>query len=274
MKSKDIIKGLQNQGVRTVWLEEEEKWYLAVVDLIRLLTESKQPKAYWQNLKRRMAKEGYTVQHYRKMMLTDVVGHRRRTVVMDLEQFFRMVQSVRTPQAEGWRTWLAQVGEEEVKEAYDPERGIDRALENWRKMGRDEKWILQRLMSQGTRSKLTRYWGSHGIKESEEFRMLTNMIHAGWSELTVQEHKELKGLRSQNLRDHMTEAELIFTALAEMAVRQIAEGRDATGYEENAISVEKGAGIAGKARKQLEKYAGRKVVTDQNFRAGSDEKNK
>lgn len=270
MKPKDIIKGLQTQGVRTIWVEEEEKWYFALMDLIRLLTENKHPKAYWQGLKKRLVREGYTVQISRSMTLSDVVGNRRKTLVVDMKQFFRIVQSIRTPRAESWKSWLAQVGEEEVKEAYDPERGVDRALDNWRKMGRDEKWILQRMMSQGARSKLTQYWGSHGIRESEEFRALTNRIHSGWSKLTVQEHKELKGLRSQNLRDHMTEAELIFTTLAEMAARQIAESRNATGYEENAVSAEKGAGIAGDARKKLEKQSGNKIVTNENFLTQGD----
>lgn len=227
MKPKDIIKSLQEQRVRTVWDEGEEKWYLAVMDVVRLLTESGHPKSYWHSLRRRVLKEGYTgLAKCRVMILTGLDGRKRKVTVVDLEQFLRLVQSVRHPNAEHWRKWLAQ------------------------------------------------YWGNHNIKDSDEFRSLTNLIHQGWSRMTVQEHKEMKGLKSQNLRDHMTEAELIFTALAEMAVRQIAECRQAIGYEENVFPAEKGSSIAGEARQQLEKHIGHRIITAENFRDPQDETEK
>ena len=275
MKPKDIIKSLQEQRVRTVCDEGEEKWYLAVMDVVRLLTESGHPKSYWHSLRRRVLKEGYTgLSKCRVMILTGLDGRKRKVTVVDLEQFLRLVQSVRHPNAEHWRKWLAQSGTEVIRESYDPERSLDRALDNWRRMGRDEKWILQRMMSQETRNRLTQYWGNHNIKDSDEFRSLTNLIHQGWSRMTVQEHKEMKGLKSQNLRDHMTEAELIFTALAEMAVRQIAECRQAIGYEENVFPAEKGSSIAGEARQQLEKHIGHRIITAENFRDPQDETEK
>lgn len=192
-------------------------------------------------------------------------GKMRKTDALDVEGCLRLVQSVPSPKAEPVKLWLAKVGYERMKEMADPSTAIDRARDTYKKLGRSEKWIQQRMMGQETRNKLTDYWKDHEIKEGEEFAILTNIIHQEWSGLSVKEHKNLKGLKSQNLRDHMSEAELIFTALAELSTRQIAESDNATGMDENKTSAKKGGKIAREAREKLELQTGQKVVTDNNF---------
>ena len=192
-------------------------------------------------------------------------GKMRKTDALDVEGCLRLVQSVPSPKAEPVKLWLAKVGYERMKEMADPSTAIDRARDTYKKLGRSEKWIQQRMMGQETRNKLTDYWKDHEIKEGEEFAILTNIIHQEWSGLSVKEHKNLKGLKSQNLRDHMSEAELIFTALAELSTRQIAESENATGLDENKTSAKKGGKIAREAREKLELQTGQKVVTDNNF---------
>ncbi len=167
-------------------------------------------------------------------------GKMRLTDVGDVEQIFRLVQSIPSPKAEPFKQWLAKVGYERIKEIQDPEISLDRARENWQNLGRSEKWIQQRMTGQETRNKLTDYWKESGVQKSDDFAFLTNIIHQEWTGLSVQKHKELKGLKSQNLRDHMSEAELIFTALAELSTRQIAETEEAKGVEENALAGKKG----------------------------------
>ena len=188
-----------------------------------------------------------------------------KTDALDVEGCLRLVQSVPSPKAEPVKLWLARVGYERMKEMSDPSTAIDRARETYQKLGRSEKWIQQRMMGQETRNKLTDYWKDHEITQSEEFAILTNIIHQEWTGLSVKEHKNLKGLKSQNLRDHMSEAELIFTALAELSTRQIAESVNATGMEENKKSAKRGGKIAKEAKEKLELETGQKVVSDSNF---------
>lgn len=188
-----------------------------------------------------------------------------KTDALDVEGCLRLVQSVPSPKAEPVKLWLARVGHERMKEMSDPSIAIDRARETYQKLGRSEKWIQQRMMGQETRNKLTDYWKDHEITESEEFAILTNIIHQEWSGLSVKEHKNLKGLKSQNLRDHMSEAELIFTALAELSTRQAAESTQATGLEENKNAAQIGGNIAKHAREEYEERTGGKVVSDSNF---------
>ena len=192
-------------------------------------------------------------------------GKMRKTDVADIKTVFRIIQSVPSKKAEPIKQWLAKVGQERVKEMADPSTAIDRARETYKKLGRSEKWIQQRMTGQETRNKLTDYWSEHDIKEGEEYAILTNIIHQEWSGLSVKEHKNLKGLKSQNLRDHMSEAELIFTALAELSTRQVAESENATGMEENKKAAIKGGRVANRARKDFEATTGQKVVTDSNF---------
>jgi DNA-damage-inducible protein D len=192
-------------------------------------------------------------------------GKLRLTDVADVETLLRLIQSVPSPKAEPIKLWLAKVGYERMQEMTDPERSVDRARENWQKHGRSPKWIQQRMMGQETRNKLTDYWKDHDITKDQEFALLTNIIHQEWAEVSVQEHKRLKGLKSQNLRDHMSEAELIFTALAELSTRQIAESANARGVPENKEAGKKGGGIAKKARLELDEKTGKRVVSGENY---------
>jgi hypothetical protein len=184
------------------------------------------------------------------------------------------VQSIPSQRAEPFKQWLAKVGYERLQEIQDPSLSMDRARENWKNKGRSEKWIQQRMMGQETRNKLTDYWKESGVTEKDEFAFLTNIIHQEWTGLTVKKHKEIKGLKSQNLRDHMSEAELLFTALAELSTRQIAETEKAKGVTENANTGKKGGAIAKNARKELEAKTGKSVVTDENFLAPKKETKK
>ncbi len=259
----------EGHKIRRIYDESTETWYFSVVDIIQVLTQ--QPdfqvaRKYWNKLKERLKNEGsetVTNCHQLKMLAND--GKMRLTDAADPETLLRLIQSVPSPKAEPIKLWLAKVGYERMQELADPERSVNRARENWQKHGRSEKWIQQRMMGQETRNKLTDYWKDHEVKEGEEFAILTNIIHTEWADLTVQEHKKLKGLKSQNLRDHMSEAELIFTALAELSTRQIAESANATGMDENKTASKKGGRIAKQARRELESKTGRSVINGQNF---------
>jgi hypothetical protein len=189
----------------------------------------------------------------------------RETDCANTQNLLRIIQSIPSPKAEPFKQWLAKVGYERLQEINDPSQSIDRARENWQKLGRSEKWIQQRMTGQETRNKLTDYWQESGVKKGDEFAALTNIIHQEWTGLTVKKHKDLKGLKSQNLRDHMSEAELIFTALAELSTRQIAETDEAKGLQENAVASIKGGAVAKNARKELEAKTGKSVVTGENF---------
>jgi hypothetical protein len=182
-----------------------------------------------------------------------------------MEGIFRIIQSIPSPKAEPFKQWLAKVGHDRVQDIADPARSLDRARELWKKHGRSDKWIQQRMTGQETRNKLTDYWKNHNVTEDEEFALLTNLIHQEWSGVSAKKHKDLKGLKNQNLRDHMSEAELIFTALAELSTRQVAESENATGLEENKKASKVGGKIAKRARLELEKKTGKKVVTSENY---------
>ncbi|MEP7095864.1 MAG: BRO family protein, partial [Flavobacterium sp.] len=221
---------------------------------------------YWKVLKNRLLKEGNeTVTNCNQLKLIAEDGKMRLTDVGNVEDIFRLVQSIPSPKAEPFKQWLAKVGYERIQEIQDPAQSIDRARENWKQHGRSEKWIQQRMMGQETRNKLTDYWKEAGIEEKKEFAILTNIIHQEWTGLSVKKHKEVKGLKSQNLRDHMSEAELIFTALAELSTRQIAENDEAKGLPENAVASKKGGAVAKNARIELEQKTGKNIVTGENF---------
>jgi hypothetical protein len=194
-----------------------------------------------------------------------VDGKMRETDLIDTENLLRIIQSIPSPKAEPFKQWLAKVGYERMQEIQDPEMSLERARENWQKFGRSEKWIQQRMTGQETRNKLTDYWKENDVKKGDEFAFLTNIIHQEWTGLTVKDHKDLKGLKSQNLRDHMSEAELIFTALAELSTRQIAETVEAKGVKQNALAGKKGGKIAKDARLALEEKTGKNVITNENF---------
>jgi hypothetical protein len=230
---------------------------------------------YWKVLKSRLIKEGNeTVTNCNQLKLEAEDGKLRLTDVGNVEDIFRLIQSIPSPKAEPFKQWLAKVGYERLQEMNDPSQSIDRARENWQKLGRSEKWIQQRMTGQETRNKLTDYWQESGVKKGDEFAALTNIIHQEWTGLTVKEHRDLKGLKSQNLRDHMSEAELIFTALAELSTRQIAETTKAKGIQENALASKKGGAVAKNARKELESKTDKRVVTGENFLPPTKDKKK
>lgn len=259
----------EGHAIRRSYDEATETWWFSVVDIVQVLTQQpdfKTARKYWNKLKERLAKEGsqlVTNCHQLKMPAAD--GKNYLTDVANAETLLRLVQSVPSPKAEPIKLWLAKVGYERMQELADPARSLARARETWQKQGRSAKWIEQRMTGQETRNKLTDYWAGHDIKQGEEYAILTNIIHQEWSGVGVTAHKNLKGLKTQNLRDHMSEAELIFTALAELSTRQIAESAAATGMTENSAAARTGGRIAKKARLELESKTGRKVVTGENY---------
>ncbi|HPE99717.1 MAG TPA: Bro-N domain-containing protein [Bacteroidales bacterium] len=263
-----------NKKVRRFYDEETEVWYFSVVDIVEALTDSVNPTDYLKKLRKRDPELGtYLGTNCPQIeMLTN--GKKRKTLAGNVKDIFRIIQSIPSPKAEPFKQWLAKVGYERVQEMNDPSLSMDRARENWQKMGRSEKWIQQRMTGQETRNKLTDYWKNAGVKEQDEFALLTNIIHKEWTDLTVKQHKQLKGLKSQNLRDHMSEAELIFTALAELSTRQIADSEQAKGLIENAKASKKGGAVAKNARKELETKTGKSVITGENFLPPAKEKKK
>ena len=269
------IKIFENKKVRSHWDAERETWFFSVIDIIEILTGSTIPKRYWADLKKKLTKEGS--QLYEKIVqlkFEAADGKKYATDCLDTPNLFRVIQSIPSPKAEPFKQWLAKVGYERLQEMNDPSQSIDRARENWQKLGRSEKWIQQRMTGQETRNKLTDYWQESGVKKGDEFAALTNIIHQEWTGLTVKEHKDWKGLKSQNLRDHMSEAELIFTALAELSTRQIAETTKAKGIQENALASKKGGAVAKNARKELESKTDKRVVTGENFLPPAKDKKK
>ncbi len=269
------IKLFEQKKVRSHYDSDKEVWYFSVIDVIEILTESPRPRKYWSALKTKLVAEGSEVsQKLGQLKLAAEDGKMRETDVADTETLLRLIQSIPSPKAEPFKQWLAKVGYERMQEINDPSQSIDRARENWQKQGRSEKWIQQRMTGQETRNKLTDYWQESGVKKGEEFAALTNIIHQEWTGLTVKKHKDLKGLKSQNLRDHMSEAELIFTALAELSTRQIAETEKAKGLQQNAIASKKGGAVAKNARKELETKTGKSVVTGENFLPHKNENKK
>ena len=259
----------EGHKIRRVYDEPTETWWFSVVDIVQVLTQQTDYKAaqnYWKVLKHRLNKEGsQLVTNCNQLKLPAADGKSYLTDVATAETLLRLVQSVPSPKAEPIKLWLAKVGYERMQELADPARSLARARETWQQQGRSAKWIEQRMTGQETRNKLTDYWAGHEIKKGDEFAILTNIIHQEWAGVGIQAHKNLKGLKTENLRDHMSEAELIFTALAELSTRQIAESVVATGMVENTAAAKTGGRIAKKARLELEAKTGRRVVTSENY---------
>ena len=252
--------------VRSHWDEAQEKWYFSVVDVVRVLTDSTNPTDYLKKLRKRDAELGsYLGTNCPQVAMPSASGVMRRTLAADVPTLLRLIQSIPSPKAEPFKQWLAKVGYERMQEIADPAQSLDRARENWQKMGRSDKWIQQRMTGQETRNKLTDYWQTHGVQGSDQFALLTNLIHQEWAGVSVKEHKALKTLKTQNLRDHMSEAELIFTALAELSTRQIAQKEQAQGLSENAKAGVAGGRVARRAKEDLEQLTSQKVVTGSNF---------
>ncbi|MFH1170451.1 MAG: Bro-N domain-containing protein [Candidatus Vogelbacteria bacterium] len=264
-KSTSIVLFNQKQ-VRRFYDDKKEVWYFSIIDVIEILTGTSIPRRYWSDLKNKLKKEGSEV--YEKIVqlkMTAPDGKQRETDSFSTEDLLRVIQSIPSPKAEMFKRWLAKVGYERMQEMSDPEKALNRGREYWQKQGRSEKWIQQRMMGQETRNKLTDYWSEHRVEKGEEFAILTNIIHQEWSELSVKNHKNLKGLKTQNLRDHMSEEELIFTALAELSTRRIAETDKTEGLEANKIPARKGGRIAKDARLALEEKTGKSVLTGENY---------
>ena len=258
------------QSIRRVYDEDTETWWFSVIDVVQVLTQSKSAKRYWSDLKRKLALEAGSEQPYEEIVqlkLTATDGKQRETDCAKAATLLRVIQSIPSPKAEPIKLWLAKVGYERMQEMADPALTLDRARQTWQQHGRSDKWIQQRMTGQETRNKLTDYWREHEIKAGQEFAILTNIIHQEWTGVSVKDHKQAKGLTSHNLRDHMTEAELIFTALAELSTRQIAETTDATGMADNKTAAKAGGGIARQARKHLENQTGKSVVSRENYLA-------
>lgn len=266
MKNINRIEIFEKYKIRKSYNEDTEIWSFSVIDIIQALEVSPDPRNYWKVLKSNLKKEGsQVVTNINQLKMVAEDGKMRLTDVADAEVILRLVQSVPSKKAEPIKMWLAKAGYERMQEMVDPERALNRSREYWQKHGRSEKWIQQRMMGQETRNKLTDYWKDSGVQEGKEYAILTNIIHSEWAEVSVKGHKRIKGLKSQNLRDHMTEAELIFTALAELSTRQIAESEKAIGLEDNKLPARRGGRIAKDAKLALEAKTGKKVVNSENY---------
>jgi hypothetical protein len=257
----------EEQQLRTVWDSEQEKWYISIVDVIEVLTGTDRPRKYWNDLKTKLKKEGSELSEkigQLKMQSSD--GKYYQTDVADTEQLFRLIQSIPSPKAEPFKLWLAQVAAERLDELQDPELSIDRALEQYLKLGYSENWINQRLKSIEIRKELTDEWKNRGLKEGLQFATLTDIITKAWSDKTTKEYKVLKGLKKENLRDNMTNTELILNMLAEASTKDISVATNPKDFEESKIVAKQGGNVANVARKELEAKTGKKVVSELNAR--------
>lgn len=265
MEKKDSIKIFEDSAIRTVWNSDNEKWYISIIDVISVLTESVNPQVYWRVLKKRLLKEGnQTVTNCNGLKMLAIDGKMRMTDVADTEQLFRLIQSIPSPKAEPFKLWLAQIASERLDEMQDPELTIDRALKEYLELGYSENWINQRLKSIEVRKELTDEWKKLDLKEGVQFATLTNIITKAWSDKTTKEYKILKGLKKENLRDNMTNTELILNMLAEASTKDISQAVEPKNFAESKKIAKQGGNVAKVARKELEAKTGKKVVSPIN----------
>ena len=265
MSKEDSIKLFEQKQIRTHWDEEEEKWYFSIVDALAVLTGSENPQVYWRVLKKRLLEEGnQTVTNCNALKMPAPDGKMRLTDVADTEQLFRLIQSVPSPKAEPFKLWIAQVARERIDEIEDPELGIDRLMETYLRKGYSKEWINQRLKSIEIRKELTDEWENRGVRKGQDFAILTDDITRTWSGLTTKQYKGYKGLKKENLRDHMTNMELVLNMLAEASTTEISKDKRPKTFTENRKVAQKGGDVAKAARKQLESTTGKKVISPKN----------
>ena len=269
MENKNAIQLFENQPIRAAWDEEKEEWFFSVVDVVGVLTDqpdTRHASTYWAVMKNRLKEEGadQLLTNCKQLKMKAQDGKNRLTDVADTEQLLRIVQSVPSPKAEPFKLWLARVGSERIEETIDPEQAIDRALETYLKKGYSEEWVHQRLLAIRIRNELTEEWQKRGVEKGKEFAILTDDITKAWSGMTTRQYKNLKGLKKENLRDNMTDTELVLTMLAEASTRDISKAEKPDGFDESRTVAQRGGKVAGTARKALEAETGQPVVTDQN----------
>lgn len=268
MKQQNAIQLFEDKIVRTIWDVEQEKWFISIIDVIEVLTESVRSRKYWSDLKLKLKKEGSELSEkigQLKMLSSD--GKFYKTDVADTEQLFRLIQSIPSPKAEPFKLWLAKIASERLDEMQDPELSIDRALEQYMQLGYSENWINQRLKSIEIRKELTDEWKNRGMKEGQQFATLTDIITKSWSGKTTKEYKILKGLKKENLRDNMTNTELILNMLAEASTKDISQATNPETFEENKKVANQGGNVAKVAMKELETKTGKKVVSSLNAKS-------
>ncbi len=269
MKKETKIKLFENKRVRTVWDEEKEEWYFSVVDVIEILTDSPRPRKYWNALKTKLKKEGSELsQNIGQLKLQSEDGKFYLTDVADSTQILRLIQSIPSKKAEPFKMWLAQVGSERIAETVDPELSIDRAIQNYRRLGYSENWINQRIKSIEVRKSLTDEWDKSGVQQGKEYADLTDLMSKTWSGMSTREYKKFKGLKKENLRDNMTNTELVLNMLAEVAATDISIERQPSTFEESAQIAGEGATAAKVAREQIEKSTGKPAVSPLNVKSG------
>ena len=275
MEKQTSIKLFETQKVRSLWDDKKEKWYFSIIDVMLVLTESVDAPAYWRKLKQRLKEEGnetVTNCHALKMKAPD--GKMRMTDVADTEQLFRLIQSVPSPKAEPFKLWLAKMGRERIDEIEDPEIGFDRLMETYLKKGYSKEWINQRLKSIEVRKELTDEWDKRGVKKGQEYAILTDEITKAWTGITTKQYKQLKDLKKENLRDHMTNLELVLNMLAEATTTEISKKKAPKTFNESKIIAKQGGTIAGNTRKEIEAKTGDKIVTGKNAKSLENKKNK
>lgn len=269
MTKQQALKLFEERRVRTVWDDEQEKWYFSIVDVVAVLTDSSNPQTYWRVLKKRLLAEGNeTVTNCNGLKMQAADGKMRLTDVADTEQLLRLIQSIPSPKAEPFKLWMAKVASERLNQIQDPELSIDQALMDYKRMGYSDSWINQRLKSIEIRKDLTDEWKKHGLQEGVQFATLTNIIYQTWSDMTSKEYKQFKGLKKENLRDNMTNKELVLNMLAELSTKEISETSDPETFNDHIDIAQQGGEVARNARLELEAKTGKRVISPLNAQSG------
>ncbi|MCK9304648.1 MAG: BRO family protein [Bacteroidales bacterium] len=265
MTREAAIKLFEQKQIRSIWRDDNEKWYFSIIDVIEVLTGTDRPRKYWSDLKTKLRKEGSELsENIGQLRLIAEDGKSRKTDVADTEQLLRLIQSIPSPRVEPFKIWLAQVGRERIDEIEDPELGIDRLMETYLRKGYSKEWINQRLKSIEVRKELTDEWEKRGVQKGQEFAILTDEITRAWSGLTTKQYKSLKDLKKENLRDHMTNLELVLNMLAEATTSEISKTKNPDTFEKSRIIAHQGGTIAGNTRREIEEKTGKNIVTGKN----------